>query len=83
MRLRAHDHYTSSALFGGKGKAGASSLHTTLEGPTEYVNARWMQSLHGFLHGIKWIMFHAHLDYFQKPPLEGRPNTKPHETMAL
>jgi hypothetical protein len=27
-------------------------------------------------------MFHGHLDYFQKPPLGGRPNTKPgdHET---
>ena len=22
------------------------------------------------------IMFHGHLDYFQKPPLGGRPNTK-------
>ena len=31
-----------------KGGAGPSSLHTTLEGPIEYVNARWMQSLHGF-----------------------------------
>ena len=41
-RLRAHDHYTSSTLIGGKGGAGPSSLHTTLEGPTEYVNARWM-----------------------------------------
>jgi hypothetical protein len=29
-----------------------------------------------FLHVIKWIMFHGHLDYFQKPPLGGRPNTK-------
>ena len=29
-----------------------------------------------FLHGIKWIMFHGHLDYFQKPSLEGRLNTK-------
>ena len=48
-----------------------------LEGPTEYVNARWMWSLHGFLRGIEWIMFHGHLDYFQKPPLGGRPNTKP------
>ena len=36
-----------------------------------------MWSLHGFLHGIKWIMFHGHLDYFQKPPLGGTPNTKP------
>ena len=41
-RLRACDHYTSSALIGGKSGAGPSSLHTTLEGPTEYVNARWM-----------------------------------------
>ena len=42
-----------------------------------YVNARWMESLHGFLHGIKWIMFRGHLDCFQKPPLGGRSNTKP------
>ena len=35
MRLRAHDHYTSSTLIGGKGGAGPSSLHITLEGPTE------------------------------------------------
>jgi hypothetical protein len=42
-RLRAHDHYTSSTLVGGKGEPGPSSLHTMLEGPPEYVNAaRWM-----------------------------------------
>ena len=41
-RLRACDHYTSSTLIGGKGGAGPSSLHTTREGPTKYVNARWM-----------------------------------------
>ena len=75
-RLRAHDNYTSSTLIGGKGGARPSSLHTTLEGAIEYVNARWMQSLHGFLHGINWIMFHGHLDYFQKPLLRGRSNTK-------
>jgi hypothetical protein len=39
-RLRSRDHYTSSTLIGGKGGAGPSSLHTTLEGPMEYVNAR-------------------------------------------
>ena len=33
-RLSAHDHYTSSTLISGKGGAGPSSLHTTLEGPT-------------------------------------------------
>ena len=82
MGLRARDHYTSSTLIGGKGGAGPSSLHTTLEGPTEYVNARWMSSLRGFLHGIKWFIIHGHLDYFQKPPLGGRPSTKPgdHDT---
>jgi hypothetical protein len=42
-RLRASDHYAPSTLIGGKGRANPSSLlHTTLEGPTEYVNARWM-----------------------------------------
>ena len=34
-RLRARDHYISSTLIGGKGGAGPSSLHTTLEGPME------------------------------------------------
>jgi hypothetical protein len=42
MRLRARGHYTSSTLIGGKGRAGPSSLHTMLEGPMVYVNARWM-----------------------------------------
>ena len=27
-----------------------------------------------FLHGIVWIMFNGHLDYFQRPPLGGRPH---------
>jgi hypothetical protein len=42
-RLRTGDHYTSSTLIGGKGGAGPSSLlHTTPEGLTEHVYARWM-----------------------------------------
>ena len=77
MRLRARDHYTSSTLIGGKGRSGPSPLHTTLEGPMEYVNARWMYNLHGFLHAIEWIMLHHRLDCFQKPPLGSRPNKKP------
>ena len=36
------DHYTSSTLIGGKGGANPDTLHTTLEGLTEYVSARWM-----------------------------------------
>ena len=42
MTLRAHDHYISSTLIGGKGKASPSSLPTILEGPLEYMNARRM-----------------------------------------
>ena len=60
-----------------KAGAGSSSLHTTREGPTEYVNARWMECLHGFLRGIEWIMFHGDLDCFREPLLGGRPNAKP------
>jgi hypothetical protein len=41
MRSRVRDHYTSSTLIGGKSGAGPSSLHTALEGPTDYLNARW------------------------------------------
>ena len=70
MRLRARDRFTSSTLISGKGGAGLGSLHTTLEGPTEYVKARWMLNLQGFLHGIEWIMFHGHLDHFQNHLLE-------------
>jgi hypothetical protein len=50
-----------------------------LEGPTEYVNVWWMWSLHWFLHGIEWIVFHGHLDCFQKSTFGGRPNTKPRD----
>jgi hypothetical protein len=45
--------FTSSTLIGGEGEAGQSLLHTAFEGPMQYVNARWMLGLHGFLHGIK------------------------------
>ena len=40
--LRARDHYASTTLIGREGATGPSSLHTMLEGPMEYVNARWM-----------------------------------------
>ena len=35
------------------------------------------------MHGIEWIIFHGHLDYFQNSPLGGRPNTKRGDHMAL
>ena len=40
-------------------------------------------SCHSTMSSIEWIMFHGHLNYFQKPHLGGRPNTKPGETIAL
>ena len=70
----ARDHHTSSALIGGKGGGGPSLLHTMLEGPKEYVkDARWKYNLHEFLHGSKSIIFHGHLDYFQKSPIGSKP----------
>jgi hypothetical protein len=78
MRLRAHDHYTSSTLIGGKGGASPSSLHTTLEGPTEYVHARWdvkptwIPTWHRMDH-VPWSL----VLFSKKPSLEGRFNTKP------
>jgi hypothetical protein len=68
-RLRARDHYSSSTLIGGKGRAGPSSLHATLGGRDQ--RSMWVQdgwwSLRGFLHGINRIVFHGYLDCFQKP----------------
>jgi hypothetical protein len=76
-RLRARDHYTSSTLIGGKVEP--VQVCFTLRLRDQW--SMWMQdgckSLHGVLHGIKWIMFHGHLDCFQKPPLGGSSNTKP------
>jgi hypothetical protein len=69
-RLRAHDHYTSSTLIGGKGRVGPSSLHTTLEGPTEYVceckmdvKSTWMLTWHrnGSCFMVTWTIFKNHL----------------------
>ena len=74
-RLRACDHYTPSTLISEKGGASPTLLHTTLEGPV--CECKMDFSLHVFLHGIKRIMFHGHLEYFQKPFLGGMPNTKP------
>ena len=83
-RLIVRDHYISSTLIGGKGGANPSLLHTMLlEGPTEYVNdARWMWSLHGFLHGIEWIMLMATWTLFRNHFLEVG-QIQNGETMAL
>ena len=62
MRLRARDHYTSSAIFGGKGGAGLNSLHTMLEGPTGYigeckmeVESTWIPTWHRINH-VTWSL---------------------------
>jgi hypothetical protein len=45
-RLRARDCCNSSTLIGGISGAGPSLLHTTLEGPTEYVKFTWVPTCH-------------------------------------
>ena len=60
-RLRARDHCTSSTLIGGKGGAGPSSLHTTLEGPMEVceckmdVKSTWTPTWHRMGH-VSWSL---------------------------
>ena len=60
--------------------------HTRLRARDHYTSGtngvyKWMQDrcevYMDFPHGIEWIMFHGHLDYFQKPSLGCKPNTKP------
>jgi hypothetical protein len=76
-KLRACDHCTSSVVIGRKGGAGPSSLHTMLEGPMEYVNARWMQKSTWSLEWHQMNHVSWPLGLFQKPPLGSRPNTRP------
>ena len=66
MRLREPVTVTLRALsLVEKVELGPSSLHTTLEGQTEYGCKVYMGSKGSCL-----------MNYFQKPPLRGRPNTK-------
>ena len=69
-RLRAREHCTSSTLIGGKGGAGPNSLHTALEGPTEYISECkmdvkvYMDSYmvsNGLCYMVIWIIFKNHL----------------------
>ena len=79
MRLRARDrplHFKHSHWWKRQNWSKFASLR--LRGQW----SMWMQDgckvfLHGIMHGIEGIMFHGHLDYFQKPPPGGRPYTKP------
>jgi hypothetical protein len=71
------NQYTSSILMG------PSSLHTTLEGPTEYVNARWMEK-------STWILTWQQTDHvswslglFSKTYLLEVALAQNRETMAL
>ena len=96
MRLRAHDHYTSSTLIGGKGGAGPSSLHTTLEGLTEYMCKCKMDvkstrilsymTLNGSCFMVTWTTFKNHLlevGLTQKPGDHDTPNAHNHWFILL
>ena len=77
-RLRACDRYTSRTLTGGKGRY---QLQVRFTLRLRDQRSTWMQD------GCNICMdtymasngscVHGHLDYFQKPPLGGRPNTIP------
>ena len=79
-RLRARDrslHFKHSHWWKRRSRTKFASHHTWGANGVY----KWMQDgikvfLHGFLHGIEWIMFYGHLDYFQAPLLGGRSNTK-------
>ena len=76
LTTKPRDHGT---LIGGIGGAGPSSLPTTLEGPMEYVNGRWMNSLH-IRTPTRHRMDHVFMvtrAIFQRPSLGGGPQ---HET---
>ena len=60
-----------------KGGAGPSCFTLRLRDRRSKWMPRWMKSMHEFLHGIGWIMYHGHWDWFQKSPLGVSPNTKP------
>ena len=70
------DHCNSSTLVGEK-----YGVSPSLFQRLRHQQSKWMQDgckiyMNSFIHGIEWIMFHGHLDYFPKPPLGDRPNTK-------
>jgi hypothetical protein len=87
MRLRAcnHCHFKHSHWWKRRSRSKFAASHYAwgTDGGSMWVNAiRWMQSPHGFLHDIKWIMFHGHLGCYRKPPLGvGLPQNQ--ETIAL
>ena len=59
-------------------KAEPVQVHSTLHLRDQ--RRMWMQDKCKVYMGsytIEWIVFHGHFDYFSKPPLGGRPNTKP------
>ena len=83
-RLRAHDHYTSSTLIGGKSGAGPSSLHTIssrdqrsmwIQGGCKVYMDSYMAS-NGNCFMVTWIDFNNHL-------LEAGLTQNHWETMAL
>ena len=72
-RLRAPDHHTSSTFIGGKAEPVQGRFTLCLRDQW----SMWVQDGCKVLHGMEWIMFHGHLDYFSKPSLGGRSSTKP------
>ena len=57
--IASRDQRTSRNLMCGNGGGGPSSLHTTFEGPTKLVNARWMYK-------VTWIPTCHEMDHISR-----------------
>ena len=64
----------SKILVGRKGWDRPSSLHIRRWRSKSPKKLSWMKSLHGFLHGRLWIMWHGLLKFASDPPSRGRPS---------
>ena len=83
--LKALNHCMIRSLIGWKGRDRLSSFHIGRWRPTGPKKLSWMKSLHKFLHGILYIMFHDMLEFASCTFPRGRPNanfSKPCQWMS-
>ena len=72
--LKALNHCMIRSLIGWNGRDRPSSFHIGRWRPTGPKKLSWMKSLHKFLHGILYIMFHNMLEFASCTFPRGRSN---------